>query len=433
MRTRTAKALAQRIDMNYFKRPHPLRRWRMLLSIAAPVAGLLWLAGAAGAGSRAPYSSGPLSTSHAFIETKCEVCHVPAESFRMHVGDLACLTCHDAPPHPPSPTPASLASASAGQATAAADAPDCAACHREHRGRVQLAVTRDQFCIDCHSGTNRAADERSPVTGFPDGHPPFTTSAAGATDPGTVRFNHEVHIKADLRGPNGPETLECVMCHQPELARSLSSALPRPSGRLMQPISYEQQCARCHVLYFDEFIDAPAPHEKPEVVRAFVEQALREHIAANPGDLRRERPIRRLPLNFPRPPEPPARTPQEWVTRRAARAEVLLWSKTCAECHTVDAVTARALPTIAPANLRSEWMPRAAFSHTPHLMVRCEACHAATESRLTSDVLMPSVTTCATCHTENTGTMAQCAECHRYHDWSKAQPVNPHFTLDAFR
>ena len=33
MRTRTAKKLAQRIDLSYFKRPHPLRRWRMLRDV----------------------------------------------------------------------------------------------------------------------------------------------------------------------------------------------------------------------------------------------------------------------------------------------------------------------------------------------------------------------------------------------------------------
>ena len=70
MRTRTAKKLAQRIDLHYFKRAHPLRRWRTILSIAAPAVALLWLGGMAAAGSRAPYSSGPVSSAHAFAEMK---------------------------------------------------------------------------------------------------------------------------------------------------------------------------------------------------------------------------------------------------------------------------------------------------------------------------------------------------------------------------
>ena len=42
-RTRTTKKLAQRIDMNYFLGPHPLRRWRFWLSVALPALAVLWL------------------------------------------------------------------------------------------------------------------------------------------------------------------------------------------------------------------------------------------------------------------------------------------------------------------------------------------------------------------------------------------------------
>jgi hypothetical protein len=412
MRTRTAKKLAQRIDLSYFKRPHPLRRWRTILSIVAPVAGLLWLGGMAIAGNRAPYTSGPVSTAHAFTEMRCEVCHVRDDSFRGHVSDLACVTCHDGPPHTETQT----------------SAPACATCHRDHQGRIELASTRDEFCIDCHSGATRTAAARADVTSFPEDHPPFTATQEGYRDPGTVRFNHQVHAKPDLRGPGGPETLECVTCHQPEIA--LASNRRQMGTGLMKPIEYEQQCARCHPLFFDELIDSPAPHDDPKVVRAFVERALREHIAKNPGDIaRRDVPARRLPLNFPRAAEPAARTPQEWASRRGIRAERLLWEKTCAECHHVGG---EPLPSIAAANLQQQWMERAAFDHMPHLMVRCESCHAAEQSRETSDVLMPAVATCATCHAPDKGASSQCAECHRYHDWTKARPVRPAFDLDQF-
>src|SRR5687768_17275029 len=143
MRTRTAKKLAQRIDLNYFKRPKGMRRWKGLLSLVVPAAALVWLGTLAAAGSRAVYSSGPVSSAHAFVEAKCEVCHTPADtSFRAHVSDTACLTCHDAPPHPPSPPAAAMAGqAGASSATAVHGTPACATCHREHQGRVQLAAT----------------------------------------------------------------------------------------------------------------------------------------------------------------------------------------------------------------------------------------------------------------------------------------------------
>ena len=118
---------------------------------------------------------------------------------------------------------------------------------------------------------------------------------------------------------------------------------------------------------------------------------------------------------------------------RTRGAERLLWEKTCAECHQVTrAATADALPAIAPSNIRKQWMARAAFDHTPHLMLRCEGCHAADQSRETSDVLMPTAASCATCHRPGSGASAQCAECHRYHDWTRARPVRPTFELNQF-
>src|SRR5687768_12933118 len=172
MRTRTAKQLAQRIDLGYFKRPHPLRWWRTVLSIAVPLIGLMWLGGMAAAGSRAAYSSGPLSSAHAFTERRCETCHVRDTSFRAHVTDAACITCHDGPPHPPAPIAALATAAAVPHQRAPSVA--CASCHREHRGPAALASTPDGQCLDCHSGDSRTAASRAEVAGFPDGHPPFS-------------------------------------------------------------------------------------------------------------------------------------------------------------------------------------------------------------------------------------------------------------------
>ena len=75
MRVRTAKQRAQRIDLNYFKHPHGMKRWRILLSLIVPVAALLYVTAFAAAGSRKPYSPGPVSSAHGFTEMKCEACH----------------------------------------------------------------------------------------------------------------------------------------------------------------------------------------------------------------------------------------------------------------------------------------------------------------------------------------------------------------------
>jgi predicted CXXCH cytochrome family protein len=274
-----------------------------------------------------------------------------------------------------------------------------------------------------------------PVRAFPSGHPEFAVRGEGYTDPNPLRFNHEVHANPDLRGPSGPEALTCATCHKPAIAR-VSSQQKLMTG-LMAPISYEQSCARCHQLYFDERVEAPAPHDAPRAVRAFVQQALRQHIAANPGDINMpDGPARRIPLNFPRAFEPPARTPDEWVRRRALRADRVL-ERTCGGCHGPSRHAdggEDSTPFYAPLAITRQWMPYATFDHAPHLMVTCTSCHAAEKSRLTSDVLMPSIAVCVTCHTaEKSAAPATCATCHAYHDWTKAQPVTGRITLDNFK
>ncbi|MCA1652131.1 MAG: cytochrome C, partial [Acidobacteria bacterium] len=109
-----------------------------------------------------------------------------------------------------------------------------------------------------------------------------------------------------------------------------------------------------------------------------------------------------------------------------------LWEKSCRECHDPSGTAAGQLPVIPPVNLKASWMPHASFSHAPHLMVECTACHAADRSRLTSDVLMPQMATCASCHAPAKGAESRCFECHAYHDWSKGQAVKPHFRLSDF-
>ena len=434
MRTRSAKKLAQRIDLNYFKHAHPLRRWRAMLSIAAPIAGLLWLGGLAAAGSRAAYSSGPVSAAHAFTESKCESCHVRDASFRAHVGDKACLTCHDGPAH-------------AGNQVAP---PECATCHREHQGRVALAKTPEESCVRCH-GDLSVVDPRRAVPGppgaippprvanaiiaFPAGHPEFSAIRSGSKDPGTLKFNHAVHMKSELRGPTGPETLHCTGCHTPEM----TSASPQRRRQLgsMSPLNYEQQCARCHPMFFDERIDVQAPHEQTRIVHAFVERALREYINAHPAEISKpDPPPRRLPLNFPQPPAPPARNADEWVAGRLVRAQ-RAWFRTCDGCHDymggVSGPPGGYSGPIVGVTLVKAWMPHAKFDHRPHLMVECASCHAAAQSTKTSDVLMPKLETCATCHAPGQGAASRCSECHGYHDWTKEHAVEPRFKVSDFK
>ena len=324
MRVRTAKTLAERIDLNYFKHARGLRRWRYVLSAAVPLAAVLWVSAYAAAGSRTPYSPGPVSTAHAFAEMRCEVCHTGSTvtaKFRSHTTDTACLTCHDGPAHAANQTPA----------------PACAACHQEHQGRVTIARTDERFCLDCHAGLTTTQGEpkvAKAVGTFGVNHPEFAAVRAGAQDPARLRFNHAVHMKDDLRGPRGPEKLECATCHRPERRGASRGAKGPDTTGLMAPVTYQQNCASCHPLFFDERLEQAAPHARPAEVRAFVQQALAAYIRDNPADISKpDSAFRRVPLNFPRPPEPPARDAAEWVSRRAAADERLRWKKACVECH----------------------------------------------------------------------------------------------------
>src|SRR5215469_10079826 len=99
-RTRTTKGVAQRIDLNYFKRATPFKRARVWLAIGAPVAALVWIGWHFFARDQRVYSAGQLSEAHAVLEKQCAACHVQqAGGFSARAADSACLACHDGPPH----------------------------------------------------------------------------------------------------------------------------------------------------------------------------------------------------------------------------------------------------------------------------------------------------------------------------------------------
>jgi hypothetical protein len=146
------------------------------------------------------------------------------------------------------------------------------------------------------------------------------------------------------------------------------------------------------------------------------------------------------------------------VTERTAEAEDLLWRKTCKQCHaltpfsnplhgkielsvTQGSDTGRLsgasaeLPYVARANITLQWMLHAKFDHSAHTAFTCVSCHAkALTSTEASDVLLPGIATCRTCHAPGPEHVeSRCFECHTYHDWSKRKEITPKFTLPALR
>ena len=406
-RTRTQKKLAQRINLDYFKTLHGIPRWRRILSGVFVIVGLGWLAWHAVAGSPKPYNAGPLGQPHHLLGQKCDACHVSQPSFQKTATDQACLGCHDGPIHQADQT----------------FSPACSSCHVEHQGTLRLASTSDRACTQCHAdlkttqGTTKLVAN---ITGFNGSHPEFAVLRPGASDPGTIKFNHQVHLKEDLRGPNGPVQLKCAECHQ----------LGADEKSYMQPVDYDKHCAACHTLQFDRRFSESVPHKDPKIVYDFARAKLTAYIAAHPAEIPLvDEPDKRLPT---RPPQPPARNAAEWVQQRMTDAQLLLWRKSCKECHALSYPNGfEALPTVAKASITKRWLPHAEFDHKAHQMVECVSCHAkANQSRETSDVLLPGVQSCQQCHhSGKDAAEARCFECHAYHDWSKEKPVAGKFTI----
>jgi hypothetical protein len=459
-RTRTTKKLAQRIDLNYFKRATPFKSAKLWLSVLVPLLALGWIVWHGAARDSRVYSSGRMSEAHAVLEKQCAACHVQqAGEFSSKAADAACLACHDGPVHHDEELKAAV--------------PACAACHREHRGRVNIAAASDQSCAECHANlkvNTGVAPYATHIHSFEDGHPEFAALRDAKKDPATIALNHAIHMKPIRRGPNGPMVqLECADCHRatatatsaaaatewkyadaryvaanvsykvdvdslPSATRTLTSHHKTSGRELMAPVKFATACAGCHLLTFDKRFEDGVPHDTPEIVHAFVVKKFQDYIAAHPSELRVPRDPSRDLTGKIIAPEVRLLSPSQWVTERTADAEELLWRKTCKQCHTLEispATSATSLPHIAAVRITQRWLPHARFDHDAHRGFSCTGCHEkALTSTETADVLLPGITNCKTCHAPGPDhAESRCFECHTYHDWAKRKEVRPTFVM----
>jgi predicted CXXCH cytochrome family protein len=451
IRKRSQKAVARRHDLNYFKKGSPIRHWQWKLTLGAIAASMVWLIVASLVHGRELLSKGPISSSHSVFGAKCEACHVPMSSslaeqtgFRRHVPDTACQSCHQVPEHQ---TKMALASFTT---------PECGTCHVEHTGSMMLSNASDRMCTECH-GDLKSSHYASSIHSFVDGHPEFAPLRPAYADDQKIKFNHQAHLQAGLRGPHGPVTMNCADCHRTPAVltqtpwRFGSTAHLQEASLEMTPASgadplhptddraymtvtaYASSCHDCHSLKFDKRIADEAPHAKPEEVRAFIREKLRAFAAQNPGVVTAEirtwsdDPMAKVPQYRPM---PPPRNAEEWIAVRSRQAERRLWYQSCNLCHVMkipddsptvvaaslrsvqtDSVTVHALtvatlpldsltlPTVALTNQKTRWFANAVFSHQAHVAVSCESCHARTRiSNQGVDILLPGVSSCQKCH-----------------------------------
>lgn len=350
--------------------------------------------------------SGPLSSVHHNLGEQCEACH---QTPFQRVQNAACVDCHaTVGRHFPAATK-----------VAAFDTTRCAACHAEHNEPATLVRRDDALCTDCHAdiaviaGTLATTEN---VADFHDRHPPFDPQPAA---PERLKFPHDTHLdSAGIEGPKGDVVMSCGDCHRPQ-----------DDGLRMKPVTMEEHCSSCHRLDFDPaFPDATVPHVEADIVlRRLIEYYSRSYLEEYPDPEAKSGLSRRAEVPGR---EPNAREREQLLRRARDRAFTiardLIERRTCVDCHEIENTGEAENPwRVVPAQLQAAWFPAARFSHARHAteLSGCDRCHAAKESHMAGDVLMPVIGDCRECHGSgdphrNPEGLVQsaCTLCHGFHD-----------------
>jgi hypothetical protein len=460
--SRTQKQIAERYkgNLGYYKKVHPWRRARRLVTAISIIGGLIAIWIYQTRGRESFFSAGKISAEHAGFGDNCASCHdksltaggpltpkkfraIVKERFRNGIAfepiDKKCETCHT---HHTFHEPNVVQNRS------------CSACHQEHEGPGPMKLVASSNCASCHNNRSimdmaaqkgmqfnwqnfhrhpqppqRVAFEmpRPPrgytqtFSSFWDGHPEFQINSANLRDPDVLRFNHQRHFASDIPPVNG-QKLDCNYCHKPDT-----------EGRFMQRISFAANCQACHSLQFDpKNPELTLPHGNPTAVRAFLRSLPTQYVdlAVKKGITRQNeiqsfvakqmsqlRERVRSGEDFERQvfftSDPYKATgPNEPRTRGSFPG--------CAFCHEVKPI-ANTAPAITKPVLIDRWMVRANFDHAKHTSVKCDDCHHAMQSRDTADVLMPTKANCVTCHSPQGRVVAECITCHTFHAPPEAQ------------
>jgi predicted CXXCH cytochrome family protein len=388
----------------------------------------------------ASWTTGALSSAHHKLEGSCEACHVDAF---VAVRDETCLTCHEKIGDHAAPPRLSLARGPMSWGDRVqrevADvfhkpgAGACTDCHTEHEGEGRMKPPAQQFCADCHGSMDKrlANTKLANAADFGTAHPGF--QAAVLTTPGQakpqrialatqpkefngLKFPHALH----LRPGGGPSRMatrlgkaggygappDCASCHK-----------PTRDGVRFQPVKMETSCGSCHSLVYDRSGGnfRTLPHGDVGMMRAALasaDRAPRRPIASG-----RRRPGEYAPGglyygNF----APPQRASVPLASRMLSIGGV------CSECHYPGGKDG-VLPVTQPAR----YMAHGWFDHADHKKDKCATCHAATQSNSASDLLLPDIRTCRTCHLGEDAAKpkvaSSCAMCHSYHPRGSLPPV----------
>ena len=393
----------------------------------------------------ASWSPGKLSDAHHALERNCESCHV--EPF-VSVRDETCLACHtDVADHAEHPR---LASARGPMSRFGAlqwqvaeafgkEGPEaCVTCHSEHEGEGKMQPAAQEFCSDCHATlASRVTDTRLGNAGdFGTSHPQFqaavfTTAGSDATkrislagrprEASGLRFNHDAHL--DRRGGVAKMALslgqygaplECEDCHT-----------PAPNGVGFEPIVMEDDCESCHSLVYDRVGSTFRTLRHGDVAQMRADLLAMDRVPRGAITTGRRRPGSVGDASGARYPNfgPPVRN-------YTSIARALSPDGVCGECH-YPAATAQG-PGVMPVNLQTRYLLNGRFEHEDHTQENCASCHKAATSGAASDLLLPGIATCRTCHGGESDARADvpssCAMCHSYHlpgGWTPGRKLPP--------
>jgi hypothetical protein len=405
--------------VGYFVNPRPDPR------AATPVARVLPLAIAEA------WNVGEVSNPHKNFWRECRSCHQDAF---ISVRDQACLACHQGVQH--------HVDVKRFPNLVINNTP-CGGCHLEHRGSHGMITQAQSLCTTCHEDLKRTAAnaELRNVTDFGRDHPQFAVTVVadaasdtpdkkfqrvvlgGADKPvdrPNFKFSHQAHLPqpagapaagspgaAPVAWPRDMRKLECADCHRLE-----------PGGGLMRPISFAGNCAECHngALRFDPAPLGVVPHGDAALAQRVIDDFYaRLALEGGVEDVQAPESVRRRPGT-------PLTEPQRlealaWAAARADVARKLVFdARACGTCHEIQG-GGNAFK-IAPVLMQAQFLPKAEFNHAKHATVACESCHAARGSRLSSDVLIPGIENCKTCHGGEAAwakVRSTCISCHVFH------------------
>lgn len=304
----------------------------------------------------------------------------------------------------------------------------CLSCHQEHHGDAGLQGMAGMRCANCHgdveymagpgASKNDVGQFRGLVSSFSKDHPEFALLALKTADSNSLRFNHQKHLSGEVVGGDGG-SLKCSTCHEQDA-----------SGAYHKPIGFERHCQSCHSLQFDEANpQIHLPHGQVQFVQAFLaslpeqyERFGREALGiterralamfvqtqmrrVEEAQLTGESLAQRIFFNQDR------RTPESRIGGADQKGVAGFYG--CAFCHNVSGNVAQ--PVVEKPATPDRWLARGTFHHRAHEAIECRSCHQVDQSVKTSEVLLPGISTCASCHNARSSPGESCVLCHDFH------------------